>query len=1422
MTLLRILIGLLIVGIIPSYADNPTPWYAEWIWHSSPTKDIYFRYTFDITEKPSSAKLAITADNIYTLYINGVQVGHDETWETLEAYDILKYLKPGRNIIAVHAKDPGPDIGGLLVEGSINYASGKFTIIKTDTSWKMAFTEKPNWTSVDFDDSDWGKPASFGKPPVEPWGGIEHPNFIPSIHMSISNFQWPAGIEPGQTGTISFTAKVEKKTVIDGPIILRLFLNEEKVWEHWMEPPIPLTQWEPGQLVQVSKSISIPNYLPKGTMTAQITFPGISSESLFSVTIGRTSVKPDTPAIHLLKTQLWSTSSKHHEYKVRLRFKVLSGRSPEAGMYIQLWKGKELWYADTVPIRFGERWKPGSVIEEILSFRINASELPLGTYLLTICLHKTRCEGYKPVASITLGKQGVLGAKPLGYGKFVDRYGVPHHWYITRNGVNIWDGKPYIPVGAMYLSTFFGSFNVNNPAGNERNFLNDIEKLKAMRQAGITDLYLNPCCGWKDRPLWVWQRIADLFEEMGFNYGLQITQETGTLKGFHITTEQNNVYVSASGTYGMEIHSGGVHKIRDDSWAIYSVLDTQTGDLITHGKARSTIQGDRMKVEADVTLKPGQSAVVHFTPFVTFQGDMHDYWSNVNDKYFKELDSFLGRLKFGPGFRLFIDPLDNEQSWRDAMRMLPSPPAFQQMLASSLRAKYKNVKNLTKAWACSPAITSFETAARLVPIGRASENVFTGWAVDLETGQTYRVNLKTSTMWYDIISFRDWSIRDFNNIVADRIKRHHNVPVVLKLTDNDSFTNNRTFGGFDGVGMEAYGSQVELIKGCGGGVYSRSRRAGRTMWELVTETGLAEDYVGYPTPLSVFEELGAMVSIGAKGAYIFYLNAGGDSPGQGFYIFNLFCDMRQLGWVGAFSRMMKTSATMIAHEPDVDYMFPGLIPGIHGFAPFDLGFNGTTPPTSIRGNSGKWIVPATANVPPGKRVIVNLEDSPATLIYRQILDELLKHNEVVFVGHRRDLGALSIDKYYTNEFVALPDGRNAQILKPVPGAKILGKTADGKVYWMQIDNLTIYSKDDWQLSVREMAGQCKTEEFITDILGCRILDLGPAFQAITNGKDTFIWYLGSKPSEITVNTKEGNIVVHESGNQTEYNNSIKLKLKPHAENTVHIVCKNPSFTGLEEANAKFSRDLWTNTKEKALKFGVNVTSEPLNWRKLYLDAIRMQKEIQNVMRTINAKKMTKVEIDGDLSEWKDMEPVYPAVEILRDFSRTGDFKDAEFFLGWDSDNIYIAARVKDDSMVNNYRGNDIWNGDAIEVFIETDPENDPTMHSYDYDTWQFLFSPTNADGKPDMAVAGNPGLRPGHRPQANRVAAKKLENGWQIECAINAKELRSWHPKPGEKIGFAFALDLGNSAGRQHQYLSYGKHDITWNRRRLGRLTLTN
>jgi len=1402
----------------PSRATVASPWRAEWIWQPTPTRTVFFRRVFAVEKRTTQAKLAITCDNAYTLFINGMEIAHDDDWMTLETYDIKPYLRPGSNVVAVQGTDFGPDAGALLVEGCVNYADGTFKIIKSDPSWRMSKSGLDNWQNPNFDDSKWSPARSLGKPPVGPWGGLIHTDFTPKVRAKVSRFVWPRNAAPGSRISVSFQVTPERRPKTDGPVGVRLLCRGETVFEQWGDQPSPLTTWRAGEPALVRLvGVRLPEYLPAGRMEARVLLPGMVSDNGFPVNVSGSTITGNfAPALVSIDSLQAEVNGRTLSASVRAR--VVRGGVGSSDLYLRLFRGKELLQADTLAGDNGSVLRTGDRI--VKTGAVGLDSIPPGEYLLRVCPHRALCTNC-PARRVALGECGAEGhsAKPLGRGVFTDHNGIPHRWHISRKGVMFWDGKPYIPVGGMYLSTFFGGYNPTDAASNERHWRNDIEKLTMLRNAGITDIYLNPCVGWEERPLWVWQRIADLFDQMGFNYGVQVTQETVPLTGYLVSTEQYTVAAPESGTYGVDLISAFVIKFDTRLRVMCAVFEADTGRLIRTGRASVRAINGGVRAEADVVLAPGQRALVHFIPQIAFDGDMHDYWAGVNAHYFQKLDRFFDGLKLGQGFRLFIDPLDNEQSFREAGNLLPDSDAFRSALAQRLKSDYRSPSALATRWALDPAVTSFEEAARLVPVGRASDTSDDGWAADFGTGRHYHVNMKTSRMWYDIVRFRDWSVRDYNNLVADRIKAHHDAPIVQKLTDLDGTTNDRTSGGFDGVGMEAYGSDGELVRGCGGGVYSRSRQAARTIWELVTETGLAQDYVGYPDPLRLFSELGSMVGIGAKGTFYFYLNAGGDSPGNDFYIFNLFCDTRQLAWMGAFSRMLKSSARLVDCDPQVDYSYPAMIAGQYGFRRADPDFSGTTPAISVRGDSGRWVVPATTP-PPGRRVIVNLEDSPATEIYGPTVERLAGDREVVVIGHRRNPGAMSFDRYFTPEFAGTPDGRTIQVLKPVPEARTLGRTDDGKVYWMQVGNLTIYSKSDWEKSVKEVAGSCPQEDVIRDVLGARVLDLGPAFQGVTNGMDTYLWLVSGGPCEITVDTRD-TITVYRDGHPERVKGPVKLRPKPRAESTEHIVTDGvPRFAGIERANQTAARALWRQARDKALKAGLQPGVEPSVVADLYAGAARLEREAEDVLQATTATRMPSVTVDGDLSEWAGVKPIHLGIEVIGNTWRERDYPLADFYLGWDDDNLYVAARVTDDKLVNNYRGSQIWNGDNVELFIDTSPASDPSQQSYTRDTYQFLFSPTNADGRPDVAVSGNPGLSQGYLPKANRVAATNTADGWAIECAVKDSELGGWRPKAGARIGFTVGLDDSNRDDRERQFLWRGRPDTWRNRTRFARLVL--
>jgi alpha-L-rhamnosidase len=109
------------------------------------------------------------------VFINGQLAakswGHLNEWRWMRFVDVSKFLKPGRNLLAVTVinKEPGPT--GLLA--LLRFASG--TPVITDASWLASAQAPKGWKdTVDgFTEGGWKTAAMVGEVGCSPWGKIE-------------------------------------------------------------------------------------------------------------------------------------------------------------------------------------------------------------------------------------------------------------------------------------------------------------------------------------------------------------------------------------------------------------------------------------------------------------------------------------------------------------------------------------------------------------------------------------------------------------------------------------------------------------------------------------------------------------------------------------------------------------------------------------------------------------------------------------------------------------------------------------------------------------------------------------------------------------------------------------------------------------------------------------------------------------------------------------------------------------------------------------------------------------------------------------------------------------------------------------------------------------------------------------------------
>lgn len=118
---------------------------ARWVWGDSakagapPAGDtVTLRKILKLDAAPVSASAVVTADNSFTLYVNGRQVSSGEDWNRLESVPLHQALKEGANVIVIVARNAGkaPNAAGAFFEARLRSAEGAETVLITDASWE--------------------------------------------------------------------------------------------------------------------------------------------------------------------------------------------------------------------------------------------------------------------------------------------------------------------------------------------------------------------------------------------------------------------------------------------------------------------------------------------------------------------------------------------------------------------------------------------------------------------------------------------------------------------------------------------------------------------------------------------------------------------------------------------------------------------------------------------------------------------------------------------------------------------------------------------------------------------------------------------------------------------------------------------------------------------------------------------------------------------------------------------------------------------------------------------------------------------------------------------------------------------------------------------------------------------------------------
>src|SRR5262249_33784307 len=155
-----------------------------------------------------------------------------------------------------------------------------------------------------------------------------------------------------------------------------------------------------------------------------------------------------------------------------------------------------------------------------------------------------------------------------------------------------------------------------------------------------------------------------------------------------------------------------------------------------------------------------------------------------------------------------------------------------------------------------------------------------------------------------------------------------------------------------------------------------------------------------------------------------------------------------------------------------------------------------------------------------------------------------------------------------------------------------------------------------------------------------------------------------------------------------------------------------------------------------------------------------------------------IKMDGKLDDW-DGAFVTPVHVGHPDFANRG----GQFLYLWDEKNLYIGLRCLDQKPAHVGPDNQIWNGDAVEFYLDTRRGDKLGTAAFGPGTLHCFYTPfTESDVKPRLQVRDLPAFKD-FILQGAEVAAVKTSSGYTAEFKLPWANFPNFTPKAGEVLG---------------------------------------
>lgn len=397
----------------------------------------------------------------------------------------------------------------------------------------------------------------------------------------------------------------------------------------------------------------------------------------------------------------------------------------------------------------------------------------------------------------------------------------PAEWKINENHTLLWNGAPYLPIGARIQAS--------------------IEQINQAKAAGIQDVFLSVPTALD------WNPLVKAMEGHGMRYLLAVDSLAPGATGVAVEPQTYRV--------------AGITEERKVEFSLPSA--TEALAVLVTARDATVMRTDRIKiVDGKFTLTvtpPGTlEHVLLIYPIQTTQSHP-DYWEGFDGQRDAVLTA-IKRAKAGPGLRGIVNPMGEYVSLAGRSGFVPNGDYFRLELSQYLESRYKNLETAQRAWALGVNdLTSFQDMARLVPLWSGVRGIAQFW--DPKTDRLYRSNQRTSAAWTDIQMVVNMAAgRRFDRLCA-AIRQVADVPIIQEWLGWIA-PYEAAKPALNGIGMRATGATPSELSQTAARAASSAMRWSSPSWLVATDIDPAS-----PDGSGVGPVLNDLVAMGARGFF---------------------------------------------------------------------------------------------------------------------------------------------------------------------------------------------------------------------------------------------------------------------------------------------------------------------------------------------------------------------------------------------------------------------------------------------------------------------------------------------------------------------------------------------------------------------------